>query len=118
MRLRGAEVLRKTTAGRYLLYVLVGCGAWMCIAALLLPPLDSRIKPRPLIVWSTTAVSVLLAICTAAAIPAYLYRSWCKLATVSSKVAYGDWMGFESVILLAIETGIVYFLLYTLSSVA
>ncbi len=118
MRLGGAEVLRKASAGRYLLYVLVGCGAWMCIAALLLPSMDSRAKPRPVVVWSTVAILALAALCTSAAILIYLYGSWRKFPTVSNKIAYGVWMIFESVILLGVEAGSIYVILYILSHIA
>jgi hypothetical protein len=114
MKPRGAEPHRKTTPGRHLLYVFIGWGFFLCFLSVLAPPLDSRVEPPPLVLWSIIAITALLTPYTAVAVPAYLYQSWLKLPTVPNRTAYGLWIGLESLLLLATEFGAIYLLLYML----
>jgi len=61
--------------------------------------------------WSVIAITGLLTLYTAFAVPAYLYQSWLKLASARNRTAYGLWIGLESLLLLALTFGAVYLLL-------
>jgi hypothetical protein len=111
MKLNRPNAKGEPKPGRHLLYAFIGWGVFACTAAFVLPPTDSRVEPPPLTFWSIITITALLAIYTALAVPGYLRHAWLKLPTVPNKLAYGLWIGLESVVLVAIEFGALYLLI-------
>ena len=101
---------------RHLYILLLVWAVFLLLAACVLPPLDSRLPPSPLVGWSMVALTVLLALLSAIIVPAYLYLSWLKLPTVPNKTAYGLWMGFETLLLLGVPIWLAFSLLTGLFS--
>jgi hypothetical protein len=94
--------LPEVGARKHLYIVLLAWVVFLLLAAWVLPPLDSHLRPPPLVGWSVVALFVLLALLTAVVAPAYLYRSWLKLPTAPNKTVYALWMGLETLLLLAV----------------
>jgi general secretion pathway protein G len=88
---------------------LVLCCGWftiLVIAAIILPPTDSRTilgKAVPFLVL--TAVWLLL---TIVALATYFYRAWRRIPLVSSKRTYVAWLTFEAACVLASACGLVW----------
>ncbi len=96
--------VHKVNIGKHLLFLCLGWAGLLVFSAVVLPPLDSHIPPQPAIYWSVVTIMVAFALYTAIVLPAYLYQSWRKFAAVPNKTAYGIWLGFETLLLLAIPT--------------
>jgi len=85
------------------------CCGWftiLVIAAIILPPTDSRTilgKAVPFLVL--TAVWLLL---TIVALATYFYRAWRRIPLVSSKRTYVAWLTFEAACVLASACGLVW----------
>ena len=92
----------RLSKGGRLLIVLAGWASSFVLAAIVLPPLDSHIAPKPAAYWSILALVAVLTLCSLIAIPAYLLQQWRRLPTVPNRAAYGIWLGFESMLLVAI----------------
>ena len=103
--------LRKLGTGRHLGFVLLAWVIFLLIAALLLPPLDSHLQPGSIVGWGVVMMAILLALTSMIIVPAYLYRSWLRLPTVSNRTAYGLWISFESLLLLAMLLGVAFLFL-------
>jgi hypothetical protein len=101
----------KIGTGKHLGFVLLSWAVFFLLAAWVLPPLDSRLQPTPLVYWSVLTLTILLALPTAVVVPAYVYRSWLKLPTVPNRAAYGVWVSLESLLLLALPVGLAFWLL-------
>jgi len=50
--------------GKHLGFVVLAWAAFLILAAWVLPPLDSHLRPRPLVYWSFATLTVLLALPT------------------------------------------------------
>jgi hypothetical protein len=98
----------KIGTGKHLGFVLLAWAVFFLLAAWVLPPLDSRLQPTPLVYRSVLTLTILLAVPTVIVVPAYVYRSWLKLPTVPNRAAYGLWVGFESLLLLAVPIGLAF----------
>lgn len=98
----------KIGTGKHLGFVLLSWAVFFLLAAWVLPPLDSRLQPTPLVYWSVLTVTILLALPTVVVVPAYVYRSWLKLLTVPNRTAYGLWVGLESLLLLGVPVGLAF----------
>jgi general secretion pathway protein G len=85
------------------------CGGWfaiLVIAAIILPPIDSRTilgNAVPFLVL--TAVWLLL---TIVALATYFYRAWRRIPIVSNKKTYVAWLTFETACVLALACGLVW----------
>lgn len=101
----------KIGTGKHLGFVLLAWAVFFLLAAWVLPPLDSRLRPGPLVYWSFATLTVLLVLPTVIVIPAYVYRSWLKLPSVPNRTAYGLWVSFESLLLLGVPMGLAFWLL-------
>jgi hypothetical protein len=102
----------KIGTGKHLGFVLLSWAVFFVLAAWVLPPLDSRLQPTPLVYWSVLTLAILLTLSTVIVVPAYVYRSWLRLPTVPNRTAYGFWIGLESLLLLAVPIGLA-FLFFT-----
>lgn len=94
--------IAKIGTARNLGFVLL---AWFLLlgwVASAFPPLDSHLKPGPLVFWSFMILAVPLALLTVIFILAYLYQSWLMLPTAPNKIVYGLWLGFETLLLLGV----------------
>ena len=94
--------LSKSSAEKHLLFAFLG---WIVVSVFslwFLPPLDSHAQPRPLTFWSIVTITAVVAIYTAISVAAYFYQSWRRFPTVPNRISYGLWMGFESLVFLAI----------------
>ncbi len=98
----------KIGTGKHLGFVLLSWAVFFVLAAWVLPPLDSRLRPGPLVYWSFATLTVLLVLPTVIVIPAYVYRSWLKLPSVPNRTAYGLRVSFESLLLLALPIGLAF----------
>jgi MFS-type transporter involved in bile tolerance (Atg22 family) len=98
----------KIGTGKHLGLVLLAWAVFFLLAAWMLPPLDSRLQPTPLVYWSVLTLTILLALPTVVVVPAYVYRSWLKLPSVPNRTAYGLWVGLESLLLLAVPVGLAF----------
>lgn len=105
------QTVAKLGTGKQLGFVLLGWVVMLVVAASVLPPLDSHLQPAPLTYWSVVTLTILLAISTAIIVPGYLYQSWLKLPTAPNRTLYGLWLGLESLLLLAVPTGLAFLLL-------
>jgi hypothetical protein len=97
--------------GKHLGFVLLAWIAFFLLSAWVLPPLDSHLKPTPLVFWSFASFAALLALPTAIIVPAYVYQSWLRLPTVPNRTMYGLWLGLESLILLAVPIWLAFWFL-------
>jgi len=91
----------KIGTGKHLGFVLLAWAVFF-VLAWVLPPLDSRLRPTPLVYWGVLTLTILLALPTVVVVPAYVYRSWLRLPTVPNRTAYGFWVGLESLPLLGV----------------
>lgn len=98
----------KIGTGKHLGFVLLAWAVFLVLAAWVLPPLDSRLQPTPLVYRGVLTLTILLALATVIVIPAYVYRSWLRLSTVPNRTAYGLWVGLESLLLLAVPVGLAF----------
>ncbi len=103
-----AFLAAKIGTGKHLGFVLLAWAVFFLLAAWVLPPLDSRLQPTPLVYRSVLSLTILLALATVIVIPAYVYRAWLRLPTVPNRTAYGLWVGFESLLLLAVPIGLAF----------
>jgi hypothetical protein len=101
----------KIGTGKHLGLVLLAWAVFFVLAAWALPPLDSHLQPTPLMYRGVLTLTILLALATVIVIPAYVYRSWLRLPTVPNRAAYALWVGLESLLLLALPVGLVFWLL-------
>src|ERR1700733_3935349 len=101
----------KIGTGKHLGFVLLSWAVFFLLAAWVLPPLDSRLRPTPLVYWGVLTLTILLALPTVVVVPAYVCRSWRRLPTVSHRPAYGVWVGFETLLLLAVPIGLAFWFL-------
>ena len=99
-------------AGRMLALVFCGWLILFWVAAWVLPPVDSRLPPQPLVFWSILAVAATLALATAVLTPIHFYQSWRRLSTVSNKAAYGVWLSFETLVVVTLAVWLVSLLLH------
>jgi len=90
--------------------VLLAWAVFFLLAAWVLPPLDSRLQPTPLVYRSVLTLTIILALATVTVIPAYVYRAWLRLPTVPNRMAYGLWVGLENLLLLALPVGLAFWL--------
>jgi len=95
----------KVGTGKHLGFVLLAWAVFFLLAGWALPPLDSHLRPTPLVYWGVLTLTILLALSTVIVIPTYVYRAWLKLPTVPNKAAYGLWVGLESLLLLGLPVG-------------
>ena len=98
----------KIGTGKHLGFVLLALAVFFLLAAWVLPPLDSRLQPTPLVYWGVLTLTILLALSTVIVIPAYVYRAWLRFPTVPNRAAYGLWVGLESLLLLALPVGLAF----------
>jgi len=91
-------LLRNVGTGKYMLFVVLAWAMFFLLAALVLPPIDSHLRPALSVYRGFLSVAVLLAVPTVIVAPAYVYRAWLRLPTVPNRTAYGLWLGFESVL--------------------
>ncbi len=103
--------LARVGTGKHLGFVLLAWAVFLVLEAWVLPPLDSHLRPAPLVYWSFVTLAVLLAVPTVIVVPAYVHRSWLRLPTVSNKTAYGLWVGLESLLLLAVPVALAFLFL-------
>jgi hypothetical protein len=101
----------KIGTGKHLGFVVLAWAVFFVLAAWVLPPLDSHLRPTPLVYRGVLTLTILLALPTVIVIPAYVYRAWLKLQTVPNRTGYGLWVGFESLLLLAAPVGLAFWLL-------
>ena len=106
-----ASLAAKIGTGKHLGFVLLAWAAFFLLAAWVLPPLDSHVRPTPMVYRSVLTLTILLALPTVIVIPAYVYRAWLRFATVPNKAAYGVWVSLESLLLLALPVGLAFWLL-------
>lgn len=100
----------KIGTGKHLGFVLLAWAVFLLLAAWVLPPLDSHLRPTPVVYRSVLALTILLAVPTVIVIPAYVYRAWLRFPTVPNRAAYGLWVGLESLLLLALPVGFTFWL--------
>src|ERR1039458_5321423 len=103
--------LVRVGTGKHLGFVLLAWVLFFMLAAWVLPPLDSHLKPEPLVHWSFITLAALLAFSAAVIVPAYLYQSWRRLTTVPNRTPYGLWLVLESLFLVAVPIWLVFLLL-------
>ncbi len=106
-----ASLLAKFGSDKFVFLAILGLALVSFVMALILPPIDSHLKPPPLVFWSLVTLLALLTVCIAIAVPTYLYRSWARLRTVPNKTAYVIWLGFETLLAFACAIGVAVFLL-------
>src|SRR5205807_8219838 len=70
------------------LLLVVGWVVLLALAALLLPPLDSRVNPGPLLTKSFIVATVALSIYTVVVMFGYFNRSWRRVGLVPNRVEY------------------------------
>src|ERR1017187_7983072 len=79
-----------------LIHVALGWAALSVAAALILPPIDSRVPPnRALEVAFLVCAAILLAASLFAAVK-YFLAAWLKVRTVPNKTSYVIWIGLET----------------------
>ena len=100
--------LAKVGRESHLGFVAPAWAVFFALAAWVLPPLDSHQRPVPLVYWSVLILAILLVVPTVIVVPAYVYRSWLKLPTVPNRMAYGLWVGLESLLLLGVPMGLAF----------
>ena len=79
--------------------------AWILIlslAAFLLPPLDSRAGPGPLLARTFIVATVVLFAYTMVMMFGYFNRAWRRVGLVSNRVQYASWLCFETVLFLVV----------------
>lgn len=79
-------------------------GCWTVLllaAAFVLPPLDSHVKPYPVLEGVFLAVTGLLLLATAHSVVAYFWDAWQRLRTAPNKLAFAVWLGFETSVAVA-----------------
>ena len=84
--------------------VLLAAG-WIIIlslAAFLLPPLDSRADPVPLLARGFIIATIGLSAYTLVVTFGYFYRAWRRAGAVPNKVEYASWLGFQTVLFLVV----------------
>jgi hypothetical protein len=93
------RIYKKVSIGKHLGLVFAGWIVTLSAAAIFLPPLDSR-PVHPAAAYRNLLITLcLLSAYTIMIVPAYLYQSWRRLPSVPNKLAYGCWVGFETVLL-------------------
>jgi uncharacterized membrane protein (DUF485 family) len=65
-------------------------------------PFLEFVRRHPALHWPLVICGVVGAIIYAAGAWMYFYKSWRKLPLVPNKISYGIWMGFESLVFLAL----------------
>jgi hypothetical protein len=98
----------KIGTGKHLGFVVLAWAVFLLLAAWVLPPLDSHLRPTPMMYWSVLTLTILLALPTVIVIPAYVYRAWLRFPTVPNRAAYGLWVSLESLLLLALPVGLAF----------
>lgn len=78
------------------LWLLAGWAIFLVLAAMLLPPLDSRINPGPLLSDSFIVATIALSIYTAVFLFGYYIGSWRRVGLVPNRVEYTTWLGFQT----------------------
>jgi uncharacterized membrane protein YbhN (UPF0104 family) len=74
----------------------------LVLAALLLPPLDSRVNPRPLLANTFIVATIVLSIYTVVIMFGYFNRSWRRVGLVPNRVEYTSWLGFQTALFLVV----------------
>ena len=82
--------------------LVVGWGVLLVLASLLLPPLDSRVNPGPLLAKSFIVATIGLSIYTAVVMFGYFNRSWRRVGLVPNRVEYASWLGFQTTLFLGV----------------
>jgi hypothetical protein len=88
---------------------LVLCGGWfaiLVIAAIILPPIDSRTISRNAVPFLVPTAAWLLL--TIVALATYFYRAWRRIPLVSNKKTYVAWLTFETACVLGLACGLVW----------
>ena len=85
----------------------IGWLAGLTVAALLLPP-DFGISHCSPLIAITLALLAIWTLYTVIALPVYYYRSWSRLPKVPNKTAYALWLGFETLVGIAVLTLVIY----------
>lgn len=97
--------MRVVTMGGQVKKNVLFIAAWvvlLSLAAFLLPPLDSRANPAPLLARSFIVATLLLSTYTLVKVFAYLVRSWQRVGAVPNRMEYATWLGLQTVVFLAI----------------
>lgn len=68
----------KIGTGKHLGFVLLAWAVFFLLAAWVLPPLDSHLRPTPMVYRSVLTLTILLALPTVIVVPAYVYRAWLR----------------------------------------
>jgi hypothetical protein len=95
---------RKAKAGQLRRNIVLGAG-WvilLLLASLLLPPLDSRVNPGPVLAVSFIVATVALSIYTVAVMFGYFNRSWRRVGLVPNRVEYATWLGIQTALFLVV----------------
>ncbi len=95
---------RTTEAGqvRKNIVLVAGWVLLLLLAALLLPPLDSRVNPGPLLAKSFIVATIALSIYTVVVMFGYFNRSWRRVGLVPNRVEYATWLGFQTALFLVV----------------
>lgn len=95
--------LSKARIEKHLFFVFLAWWVTSVFAAAILPPSPSHVRPEwSLTIWSIVIMVSMLTIYTATILLIYFYQSWKELPTVANKTSYSVWLGFESLVFLAI----------------
>ena len=76
--------------------------ALLVLAAILLPPLDSRVEPRPILAKFFVVSTIILSLYTVIVMFVYFDRAWRRAGSVPNRVEYISWLSLETVIFLMI----------------
>jgi hypothetical protein len=82
--------------------LVVGWGVLLVLAALLLPPLDSRVNPGPLLAKSFIVATIAMSLYTVVVMFSYFNRSWRRVGLVPNRVEYVTWLGFQTALFLVV----------------
>ncbi len=85
--------------------------AFLVVAALALPPLDSSGRPRPALAHVVALGCAFLLLTTAYAVVVYLVTAWRNIPTPPSRPTYVVWVGFETFLAVAADAAVLYTLL-------
>ncbi|MGA2300803.1 MAG: hypothetical protein ABSG77_08935 [Candidatus Acidiferrum sp.] len=95
---------RTTEAGqvKHNIVLVAGWVILLLLASLLLPPLDSRVNPGPLLAKSFIVATIALSLYTVVVMFGYFNRSWRRVGLAPNRVEYATWLGFQTALFLVV----------------
>ena len=96
------QVTREAGGGQVKKNILLVAG-WiilLVLASFLLPPLDSRVNPGPLLAKSFIVATIAMSLYTVVIMFGYFNRSWRRVGLVPNRAEYATWLGFQTALFL------------------